>query len=173
MGVLGHLGIWTGANVAQVMPGRTNAVEIVSLSNFKSQVAPEKYWGTARPNIPNYTITQCFAARCTNFAAQPWGQAESVTTRTAIFKWIYQAHAIGASYSYQPGYEYADPGDYYRPAKRGLYRCDSFVVSILYSTIDRANVYPPANNTWWNRMNQLFAAPRTPATLFPLINGFN
>jgi hypothetical protein len=172
LAVLGHLGIWDGDRVAQAMPGRANAVELVILDDFKTQVEPDQYWGAASPNIPNYTITDCFELRCTNFQVKPWGQSERVSTRTAIYKWIHQAQAIGASYTPQPGFEHAWAGDYYHPPKRGLYRCDSFVVAILTSTTQRANVYPAANELWWRRMEELFATPRSPRAIFSKIDSF-
>jgi hypothetical protein len=172
-GVLGHLGIWDGGRVAQAMPNRANAVEYVSLNDFKAQVEPTQFWGTAYPNIPNYTITQCFEKHCTNFLLKPWGQTENVSTRVAIQKWIYQAYLIGADYTPSPGWTDAYAGDYYHQPARGLYRCDTFTIAMLISTTMRWNVgYTVPDQVWWGRMNELFATPRTPRVLFNKINSF-
>ena len=159
LGWFGHLGLWDGARVVEVVSGTANAIRLTTLSTFKST---STYWGTASANIPNYYVYGCFSALCQNWWLAPEGQVEMVRTRFAIAKRAYQAYLIGADYTVTAQYVRARPGDGYYPAIRGSYRCDTFVLDMLYASIEggyygsywdnyRANVDP----TWEQRWNAL------------------
>lgn len=175
-GWLGHLGIWDGTRVVEAGPdnGNGNAIHLTSLNDFK-KTSP--YWGTASANIPNYTVLACFEARCTNYSVQPWGQVQKTTSRLAIAKRAYQSYLIGADYTVFPDYTPTDPGDYFHPAKRGVYRCDTFVLDTLDITINNLNFLfdVPINLTWRSKLMSLFypGTPITPTILFNKLKTFN
>jgi hypothetical protein len=159
---VGHVGLWDGQRVIEAQ-GYTsgNTLRIISLGTFK---APGGYWGAAKANIPTFDVFNCFEPRCTNFSVKPWGQSEWVTTRTAIAKRAYQSYLIGADYTFSSQFKRAWAGDYYYPAQRGLYRCDTFVLETLLVTGGSyvyhqgvSNANPSEYLAWANFLDSLLA----------------
>lgn len=147
LGPLGHTGMFDGSVVVEVLNEGGNAIQYESLASFKARSA---YWGTASPNNPNHLLKKCFKTTC-------WEAAdfEDVTARLALVKRAFQAFLIGADYSFGPHYTSAKPMVWGRPAERGLYRCDTFIVNVYERTADdegNTSVYP-VPQTWldWNR----------------------
>ncbi|WP_166892452.1 hypothetical protein [Massilia sp. CCM 8734] len=59
---IGHIGLWNGDQVVEDSEGGTNAIKLVNLTDFKSIA---RYWGTARPNIPDGVIEPtCYDTDC-------------------------------------------------------------------------------------------------------------
>lgn len=159
IGLFGHVGIWDGGVVYEAISGPANAIRYVSLSSF-ANTSP--YWGTAAANIPAYSVYACFEPRCTNFDMKPNGQKEVVGTRVAIAKRMYQVMLIGADYTLTAYATPADPGGYFQPARRGIYRCDSFVIDVLGITVENQN----SEATWRSRYVDLRDGGRLPRIIF-------
>jgi hypothetical protein len=148
LGWLGHLGIWDGGNVVEVVSGDARAIRFVSLSAFKSLT---RYWGTASANIPNFYVYGCYQLDCyADWVLVPGGTTEIVASRYAIAKRAYQAYLIGADYTISEYYLSARPAYYapLYPPRRGLYRCDTFVIDML------AESAYPISGYWWYENSQ-------------------
>lgn len=169
LGWLGHLGLWDGGQVAEVVNQSGNAIRFTSLSAFKTATT---YWGAASANIPQYNLTYCFAPRCTNFWLKPEGQSENVTTRYAIAKRAYQSYLIGADYTLSAVWTPASPGDAYTPARRGIYRCDTFVIDTLGVTVQGSYGSDPHDPTWVSRYYSLYQGQVTPHAVFDKLKTF-
>lgn len=104
LGWLGHLGLWDGANVFEVVNASPNAIRITTLTDFKNT---STYWGAASANIPDYTIYNfCSSLDCNYYS---WTYAPPVSSRLAIAARAYQAMLIGADYTYTAQYTSALP----------------------------------------------------------------
>jgi hypothetical protein len=158
LGFLGHTGVWTGSNVAQVISGPSNAAQYVSWQSFKTASTP---WATARPNVPTHLIYYCFSASCPNFTGSNY--TTGIAARMAIAGRANQIVLIGADYTLEGGSYPAFPAYPFEPATRGRYRCDTFIVDVFASTqgwnMNRAAI--PA--AWQTRMTNLMNGPKTPS----------
>lgn len=172
LGWIGHVGIWDGGQVIEVLNRFGNAVQLNSLTSFKNASV---YWGVASPSITNFNIYGCFLARCTNFYPAPYGQTEQVTARIALAKRAYQAYLIGADYTTTATYVPADAGDGYYPASRGVYRCDTFVFNVFEVFIDNLNsrFSEPLDPLWVNRLTTLGEFPILPKNIYDRLKTFN
>jgi F5/8 type C domain len=133
LGFVGHIGFWDGQQVLEVMNEPT-VVQANSYANFSSR---SKVWDPVATKIPNFTVRSCFAGSCywnTN-------SVDRVTfdSRRAIAARAQQIRTIGANYTASlPSVRFAlpamsQPGDpgASRPAARGTYRCDTYLLDIF------------------------------------------
>lgn len=134
LGFLGHLAIWTGGSVIEVL-NENPVVQENGLDNFRAR---EKFWGTVYyPGISAMKTgwTACSSAPdCGAVAPQP-GAAFAIVRRAQ------HAKVIGAVYTlstaYRPfAYGECRPGGRCVAAQRGVYRSDAFVRDMFMSTSD-------------------------------------
>jgi len=162
--LLGHVGMWDGKNVVEVLNVPKNAVNYNTLANFKSRTV---YWGSVSPNIPNYVVYNCFKVNCPNTILAPKGVVETVSSRLALYRYARQQYEIGSNYTIKPNYERAYPADPAYKARRGTYRCDTFILAVYSSTIPFGNSYQtgrPVNKTWEKRVLDVWTT--FPSNLF-------
>ena len=174
LGWLGHLGLWDGARIVEVVSGTTNAIRLTTLSTFKST---STYWGTASARIPTYDVYGCFLSSCPDRRLTSWGgQVETVNTRYAIAKRAYQAYLIGANYTTTAEYRPAIAGDAYYPPIRGVYRCDTFVLDVLDVTVNGGTwgnyYYMNVDPTWKARYQELTWGVISPSAIFNTLNTY-
>lgn len=180
LGRIGHVGVWNGSNVVEVLnvSGQRNAIYVNTLDNFRLRTV---YWGTAYPNIPNYTVYNCFETICIDYRLVPYGQVRAVSTRKAIAEYALMQYRLGADYTSLPTYSAAYPEDGYYPVRRGKYRCDTFVLSVFLSTTLGGNAiqsryagYAIPDQTWYGRLDSMLNSMRsgtmTPASLFAAVS---
>lgn len=153
---IGHTGMWTGSNIAEVVSGRANAVRYVSWQDFKTTSKP---WPTARPNVPNHLIYYCFTTSCQYYNSAY--NYTGVSARMALARRANQIYLIGADYTLSGFYTIADPALPGQLATRGTYRCDTFIVDV-YASTQGWNLYHTIPVAWQTRMTNLFNAPKTP-----------
>lgn len=166
----GHLGLWDGNNVVEVLNEGGNVIQYNSLANFKSRAA---FWGTAFPNMNgNYSVELCFAPRCTNFALMPWGQSYRTLPIFALIDRAYQAYLIGADYTIGPNYRPAWAGNYYYGASHGLYRSDGFIVDMYQITVQSNNPADVTDEAWKQKMSELYLMTRTSFGIFDKFKSF-
>lgn len=166
-GALGHTGMFDGSVVVQVLDEGRNAIQYESLASFKSRSA---FWGTASPNNPDHLLNKCFKTACL-YAAD----FEDVHARLALVKRGFQAYLIGADYTYGQHYTSAKPLMWGRPAERGLYRCDTFIVNVYERTADdegNGSIYP-IPQLWLDRNRALKEGIMHPARLFNAMKGWS
>lgn len=82
LGFVGHIGMWNGKRVIEASEGGDNAIKYVNLNDFKSIA---RYWGTARPRIPDGVIEPtCYETFCpTNLDKHVSLQAREAIVRYA------------------------------------------------------------------------------------------
>ncbi len=197
-GALGHIGIWDGTQVIEVLNEPGNVVKINTWENFRGRTKP---WDTAYPKIPNYSVRTCYAAVCNGEGAVFGGSGGSNPTHTtfdsrlALIRRAFQIMAIGASYTLTAAPTVALP-TINRPsgqtgARKGVYRCDTFVLD-LFAWIDiptgssenvmwsRINPSPlPFNRSitnapvdWKNKMRTLFLGDFLPVSIYNKMKSF-
>lgn len=122
----GHVGFYDGTGIYQVMNEKP-VVQKVSIEKFKAPVAaqgPNAYWGAGYPNIPSFYVKGCFEVDCSN-------KPEIVVdSRTGMSLRAFQIWQLGAEYTISTTGTPAFPKNSTTPAKRGVYRCDTFVIDI-------------------------------------------
>jgi hypothetical protein len=154
LGPLGHVGIWTGSQVIEVVGGASNAVRLVSWDAFRST---SEVWPTAHPAVPNHTVYQCFTTFCGG------GSFQNVAARLAVVQRANQVRLIGADYTTFSHFYSAWPAEPGYPAQRGVYLCDTFVgEAFQYSIYGAANA--PA--AWVERMHALLGGLVTPTAVW-------
>ncbi|MFZ6675247.1 hypothetical protein [Undibacterium sp. Xuan67W] len=170
VGFLGHVGLWTGGSVAEVMNELT-VVQFNSLQSFKSKTT---FWGTAGLNVQSYNVEACYQPYCSNYLpTSQGGQRESVNVRVALVKRALQIQQLGASYTISPNYSEAAEGSVSTPARRGLYRCDTFLIDLFTHTVPYGNSYMtklPYDQAWSTKVSNLWGLTIQPRSLF---NSFN
>lgn len=145
-GALGHVGIWTGDQVIEVVNQKVNAVRYSSWDSFRNA---SPVWATAHPNIPNHKIYYCFNSNFCNYAP-----TAGVAARTAIIQRANQIRLLGADYTATSSWRWALVAEPGQPAQRGIYRCDTFVAdSFWHSAGYNWGYYVPS--AWSTRMNDL------------------
>lgn len=152
--------MWTGSNIAEVVSGSTNAVRYVSWQAFKTASTP---WATARPNVPNHLIYYCFTAFCQYYNGSNF--TNGISARMAIAGRANQIYLVGADYTLAGTYTIAEAAYPDRPATRGTYRCDTFIVDVFAST-QGWNMYHTIPATWQTRMTDLMNGPKTPSYIW-------
>jgi hypothetical protein len=156
LGFTGHIGVWTGSNIAEVVSGASNAVRYVSWYSFKTTSAP---WTTARPNVPNHLIYYCFSGYCDYYNGRNY--YDGISARMAIAARAEQIYLIGASYTLTGYATVAQPAYPGVLATRGVYRCDTFVVDVFTST-QGWNMNHAIPELWQARMTNLINGAKTP-----------
>lgn len=157
VGFLGHVGLYDGQNVFQVM-NESQVVQSVSWDNFRSK---DKPWNTLYPAIPSHTVASCYDAQCTYFDP-PFGQQFSTQyANHAMARRARQIQLIGADYTLTTSVTVAEPrmfdqgaGVYY-PARRGMYRCDTYVMDAFtysHAIVGGGKSYSVLgfNTRWWH-----------------------
>jgi hypothetical protein len=168
LGWMGHVGIWDGKQVIEVL----NESDVVQINNLDSFKRKSTYWGAVSPKITPYLVDNCFQPRCTKFwPVASGGQIESVQVQIAIVQRALQIDRIGADYTIGSSYKSAWAGDANHGSERGKYRCDTFVEDLYASTIPYGNIYmtnKSFDREWGNKivtMRDKFS-PILPLTLF-------
>jgi hypothetical protein len=162
LGWIGHVGVWTGSKIAEVVSGQTNAVRYVTWDSFRTT---SNVWATARPNVPSYLVYYCFSTSCAYYNGTNY--TTGIQSRMALASRANQAYLIGADYTTRADYYVpAKPSYPYEPAVRGVYRCDSFVVDVFWSIIG-SNMNHPVPSAWNSRIDYLhWYAPYTPTSVW-------
>ncbi|NHZ66477.1 hypothetical protein [Massilia genomosp. 1] len=164
---IGHIGLWNGEQVIEASEGGENAIKLVNLNNFKSIA---RYWGTARPRIPDGVIEPtCYDTFCPSNGERHI----SLLARVAIARFTEQQRLLGASYNLLPDYRVAEYADKYHDPKRGLYRCDTFVSVSLRHGTKYVEPWTRAQSLWSDRVDTLFKPPVLPTTMFDKLKSFN
>jgi hypothetical protein len=168
-GPLGHLGLWDGQQVVEATGGLNNAIRFVTLNTFKNQVAPEAYWGKASPNIPAGTIARnCYSTYCHSNGIHHL----EVESRDAITRRAYQQYLLGADYTLSTSYKAGLFATQVLPASRGLFRCDTFMISLLAISTEWKDHPTPAQLLWTRRHNTLYEGMVTPTAVFNKLKTF-
>ncbi len=179
-GSLGHVGLWDGYGVIEVLDEGRNAIRVNSLDNFKTRT---RYWGAAFPKIPTFTVYNCFDVECRNLSPRPIGQVQGYPARKAIAEWAKVQARIGASYTRFPIFRPAYPAEGWAPMRPGEYRCDTFVLAAYLSTTHLLNNlqwryagYEVPDPVWYQRLNGLLNRMNngtlTPAVLFASVKSW-
>jgi hypothetical protein len=167
LGPIGHIGVWDGGAVAEVVSGQSNAVRFASMAAFKGAT---RFWGASRPAIPAGPLTtMCFDTYCDIYNNRQWVNIEA---RAAIQKRARQIQAIGADYTLVPSNtRQASPRRNFSAAIRGLYRCDTFVMDVVGLT--RYRTFPnTAQDRWWALMNGIENGVMLPSTVYNRLAAF-
>lgn len=146
-GKLGHLGIWDGREVIEILnEGGGSKVFKKSWDDFKSR---SSVWNTAHPRYPGHTIQTCWSKVCDVNSNRP-GESR-VSAQMAVVNRAQQVYLIGADYTYtidfttaEPDlFDYTDPG-WSRRAVRGRYRSDAFIYDAFRASTDleNAGIFP-------------------------------
>lgn len=168
LGSIGHVGMWDGSQVVEALSDGGNAIRLNSLSDFKSRTS---YWGAVFPRIPDYTVYDCYAARCTNYLLAPKGQVVGTPARSALTRFAYQQYLLGADYTMSATFRYAYPATLYEPSPtRGMYRCDTLVVGIFLRLTPAGNPlqsrYGATDPVFGARVEALYGSVPTPRSVF-------
>lgn len=161
LGWLGHLGVWTGSKVAEVVQGQSNAVRYVTWDSFRTAT---NAWPTARPNVPSYLVYYCSSASCGYYPSTTY---PGVQSRMALANRANQIYLIGADYTLSSStYVAAQPAYPGVTAIRGLYRCDSFVVDVFWGIVGW-NMNHSVPSAWNDRINNLhWYTPYSPTSVW-------
>jgi hypothetical protein len=118
------------------------------------------YWGAATPTIPSHSIYYCFKTACGGYYTPV---SNPIKAQLAVVARARQVVAIGAEYTPYSSYTPAQPSYTTQPLKRGIYRCDTFVIDTYWYTAGfNAGKYVPAD--WYSRMDTLvYSVTRTPS----------
>lgn len=192
MGPAGHVAIWDGSQVLQVMDEFTVAQE-VSFENFMSKAT---VWDPISTNIPSFTVKTCWGGQC-EYYDPPFGGVNdrvTVNSRLAIINRARQIRFIGATYTLTAFPTNALPRmldvrtTTYTPAQIGTYRCDTYVLDAFSFTntpngqywmwytgtnfpVERVVTGDP--QSWKNNINGLMNMPVIlPATVYNRIQTF-
>lgn len=160
VGWVGHLGIWDGREVAEVLGDRANAAGFTPLQDFRLAA---QYWGAVNMPIPNGRMNEhCFRTYCDPRNDRHW---ERVETRVTAAKRAREIQAIGADYTIFP--DNTRKAAHATPAyggHRGLYRSDTYVLDLL----DMTTTYTQPTSQqkrWKDFLRSLSAPPLVPRTI--------
>ena len=151
-GALGHVGLWTGDKVIEVLDASPAVVQN-TLDNFKGRTT---YWGAAYftgwDQLPNIALPSQIHTPYTYIAT---------TAKMAVIKRALQIQAIGASYTLSPKITAStvqvcsDSGNCTGPT-RGKYRCDTFIKDAYLTAgivgVDFDGMHTPAD--LWNSFSK-------------------
>lgn len=191
---LGHLGIWDGSRVVEVMnDGPTaNNVEQNTWDDFLKRTTP---WSPLYPRYSTYTLANCFQSSCritTKGTQTILENSNSVQVVEALVRRALQIKAIGASYTLTGSAATAIPSRIYKdcdsrgngceidkyPSIRGRYRCDTFIMDLFRNTVsstwDFSELTPIYKKTsltqsWKSKVNELSIGATTPINLYARI----
>ena len=156
--IFGHLGLWDGERVFEMLvEGNANRVKSSTWDDFRSRT---EVWPSINPSIPKYTVNSCLQSRpCHERDSYKLGVIgtgfQNYSSREAVVRRAKQIFEIGANYTTTTGVvmaltsrilwstshcnpfsgEVCNPKARTIPAQIGLYRCDTFVVEVLASSI--------------------------------------
>lgn len=164
VGLLGHVGVWDGTGVSEVLNEGTNVIKVANnLSDFKARAAASSskmpYWGSLSPNIPRYFVPGCYFTTCRSHEiVRNGGDVQVFEAKMAVVKRAYQAYLIGADYTLTATRKDVFPsiGKGY-PSYRGMYRCDTFVHYLYKSTYTPDPVF--GITPWESRYTYTYTAP--------------
>jgi hypothetical protein len=124
-GFLGHTALYDGnGSVIQALYADGNAIRITTINDFKTTT--RNFWGTAPPNIPSgrtskgYYRSYCYSSN----------DFEQFEMRVAVVRAAYATSQIGADYTITAQWTPAYWGNQTSMPRRGIFRCDTFVLSI-------------------------------------------
>lgn len=169
----GHIGIYDGQYVYDAIDDPENAVERITLSDYKSA---SHYWGSARPRVPaGYQLPDsqpnCYSAQCPD-SPNPGGWS----ARRAMILRAYQISVIGARYTvFSVNTKRAMPGWYGGPPQLGVYRCDTFVIDTYTFSdwIGSASYWTLDQQRWDDLTDSLGSTFEvTPGTVFAKVKEF-
>ncbi len=168
LGFLGHLGMWSGSRVFEVAPptSSANSVHINTFSAF-SEAAP--YWGAASYRIPigNISMYGCWETACPIYNG-----TVSAEARYSIALRVMNIYLIGADYTTSAAFQRSLPSYNGRPAIRGIYRCDTFIIDALQQSTFFSGQLNSDQMNWENRWQQLNTNARTPSNIFNQLRTF-
>lgn len=177
----GHIGIFDGANVIEVLNEGGNVVKINSYDNFKDRSLP---WPAVYTKFSEYHyVTSCWGTNCG--LGRNSRDFVGLVARYAVTKRAYQIYLIGADYTLSASSKRAEPryfdlDDPYwqgRPPVRGLYRCDTFVIDAFYTTATFGGQFNKVSgipNGWDSKVANLTSGWNaiTPAAIFEKLKNF-
>lgn len=176
---LGHIGFYDGSNVFEVLnDGASNAASYSSLGAFKARAPGAKYWGAASANIPSYFVKGCYKDMCTDSP----GNYQVLDAKIAMAHRAFQIMVLGADYTYFTQYTPASPKySSSGKAKRGIYRCDTFILDLLGPHGNHVNAegFPIASpapeshlGRWFSFTASLPSGLITPLSIFQKMKSF-
>jgi hypothetical protein len=175
----GHIGYFDGTNIYQVMK-EPLVVQYVTVDYFKSTVkaqGPDAYWGAGYPNIPNFYVKGCFDTDCRRRPDRVLDSRRAMNARAL------QIYRLGADYTILPTATAALPKTATTEARKGTYRCDTFVIDI-YNIVTAGgpvdangnpiqNESPDSPYARWNFFkNNLLTAVIIPTVVFSVLKNF-
>lgn len=175
----GHIGIFDGANVIEVLNEGGNVVKINSYDNFKDRSLP---WPAVYTKFSEYHyITSCWGANCG--LERNSRDYVGLAARYAVAKRAYQIYLIGADYTLSASSRQAEPRYFDReepywqgrPSVRGLYRCDTFIMDVFYTTATFGGQFNKVSgipNGWDSKVSNLKSGIITPAAVFEKLKNF-
>ena len=178
----GHIGLFDGENVIEVLNEGGNTVKINTYDNFKAR---SLVWNPVYTKFSEYhNIISCWGTTC-DLGSTGSSYFVGLAARYAVAKRAYQIYLIGADYTITttrkmatPRYiDRSEPWWAGRPAVRGLYRCDTFVVDAFSATADvyGGDLYKTitgAPNGWEAKIVGLLSGVVTPASILEKIRNF-
>lgn len=136
----GHIGLWDGGKVIEMLQDGGGGVRINTFENFKSRSKP---WQSINVKIsPTHAIKTCYETSC-DLGGGATSDTVSIQARFAIVRRAMQIYFIGADYTLGAPSKIAESrftdrtSTWNIPAKRGLYRCDTFVLDAFAITLTR------------------------------------
>lgn len=160
---LGHIGIWDGREVIEAINQGGNAVRSVSIGDFKKAT---RYWGYASPAIPPGTVLVCSYTVCNNDTFFTVDVLEGIARRARQIK------AIGADYTMLPTARRAVAAWVYGVPTRGLYRCDTFVLDVMFTPMLSDQAGDSAHRRWRGMLNDLDSPTLTPRRVFDTLAAY-
>ncbi len=176
---MGHLGIWDGLFVVEALNEGNGGIHKNSYDNFWGRT---NAWPIIRSKWPTHEIWGCFNATCewvSNATFQP-----KLTALNAMMKKMNQIIAIGSDYSWDVVATRAVASGIYnsryfdRPPRRGVYRCDTFILDLLNATVSSDTVLqfrPPGGEVyrlafmsgeWWLKYRDMLTGVVTPVNVY-------
>ncbi|HSV53283.1 MAG TPA: discoidin domain-containing protein [Burkholderiaceae bacterium] len=133
LGSIGHLGLWDGQQVFEVL----NEPTVVQANTYDNFAARSKTWDPIYTKIPSFSVRTCFIKFC--FWRTNSSDRVLLESRRAIAARAEQIRAIGATYTLIPAKvqyalpEMSDPADRtaFKPAVQGVYRSDAYILDIF------------------------------------------
>ncbi|RJG08421.1 hypothetical protein [Massilia cavernae] len=165
LGWLGHIAIWDSEQVIEANSGSYNAIRLRSLNQYKSE---SPYWGKATWKLPNeLTEPYCYYSFCPDF-----GGTQALWARLAAVRRAMQIYQIGSDYTTTIFTVPATAQTERVPARRGSYRCDTFVLAALQASTRYQQPFSAAALEWYYRYESLDDNGITPRLIFDKLRTF-
>ncbi len=137
----GHIGLYDGSKVIEVLSEGVSVIQTNSWENFKSR---SPTWNTIYTKFAdNHMVRSCWTGSCYSDNST---EDVSLAARYAVIARAYQVLLIGVDYTITTMAKMATPESRslsypytVRPAQRGVYRCDTFVIDTFYATTELRN----------------------------------